>query len=95
MSFVGETKETSENQAEKKLRKISQDDLDQNTKQGNTWVAIHDKVYDLSAMKEQAPCGEMLIEYYAGMSFPFHSRRSHFVPLDSPLSFYRSITMLA
>lgn len=65
--ILGEAKERNESKQEKNLRKISQDDLDENAKQGNTWVAIHNKVYDLSSMKEEAPCGEMLIEYYAGM----------------------------
>ena len=57
-----------ESKHEKTARKISQEDLDESVKQGNTWVAIHNKVYDLTLMKEQAQCGAMLIEYYAGMS---------------------------
>ena len=62
-----------ESKQEKALRKISQEDLDQKTKEGNIWVAIHNKVYDLSLMKEEAPCGAMLIEYYAGIvcSLPY------------------------
>ena len=64
--WKGENKEVEEIKTEKSTRKISKNDLDENAKQGNNWVSIHGRVYDLAMLKTQAPCGEMLLEHYAG-----------------------------
>ncbi len=57
---------TAVNDSDPTVRKISQQDLDDNVKKGNAWLSIHGKVYDLSQFENQAPIREMLTVHYSG-----------------------------
>ncbi|XP_048589232.1 E3 ubiquitin-protein ligase HERC2 isoform X2 [Nematostella vectensis] len=48
------------------LTLIRPEDLENHNKEGGMWVVIHGKVYDLKDFKEEAPCGESLLQKYAG-----------------------------
>ena len=45
---------------------ITQEDIDNHSKEGGAWFIVNGKVYDAQSLAVQAPCGDKKLLSYAG-----------------------------
>ena len=48
------------------LPKIRRADVDNNNKDGGSWLIVHGRVYDVHAFRTNAPCGTDILAKFIG-----------------------------